>query len=83
MSKGKDLQALFLTSLCKNKIPVAIYLVSGIKLQGKIESFDAFILLLANGATLQMVYKHTISTIVPTEKISLEYKIIETENDKN
>jgi host factor-I protein len=54
--------------LRKERVPVAIYLVSGIKLQGQIESFDQFSVLLKNTVT-QMVYKHAISTVVPSRQI--------------
>ena len=64
MSKGHTLQDPFLNVLRKERIPVSIYLVSGIKLQGQIESFDQFVILLKN-AVSQMVYKHAISTVVP------------------
>ena len=71
MSKGQTLQEPFLNHLRKERIPVAIYLVNGIKLQGQIESFDQFVVLLKN-AVNQMVYKHAISTIVPTRPVKLE-----------
>lgn len=64
MAKGQSLQEPFLNVLRKEKIPVSIYLVNGIKLQGQIESFDQFVVLLKNSVS-QMVYKHAISTIVP------------------
>ncbi len=64
MSKGQTLQEPFLNELRKERIPVSIYLVNGIKLQGQIESFDQFVVLLKNTVS-QMVYKHAISTIVP------------------
>ena len=69
MTKGPTLQDPFLNSLRKEKVPVSIYLVNGIKLQGMIESFDQFVVLLRN-AVSQMVYKHAISTIVPARNIS-------------
>src|ERR1700690_3646278 len=69
MSKGPSLQDPFLNSLRKEKIPVSIYLVNGIKLQGVVESFDQFVVLLKNTVS-QMVYKHAISTIVPTRNVS-------------
>ena len=74
MSKGPLLQDPFLNTLRKEKIPVSIYLVNGIKLQGVVESFDQFVVLLRNTVS-QMVYKHAISTIVPSRNISnmLEY----------
>ncbi|MDT8397127.1 MAG: RNA chaperone Hfq [Pseudomonadales bacterium] len=68
MSKGHSLQDPFLNVLRKEKVPVAIYLVSGIKLQGQIESFDQFVIVLRNTVN-QMVYKHAISTVVPNRQI--------------
>ncbi len=70
MSKGHSLQDPFLNVLRKERIPVSIYLVSGIKLQGQIESFDQFVILLKN-AVNQMVYKHAISTVVPARSVKL------------
>lgn len=73
MSKGPSLQDPFLNSLRKEKIPVSIYLVNGIKLQGVIESFDQFVVLLKNTVS-QMVYKHAISTIVPARNVSSPFE---------
>ena len=70
MSKGQTLQDPFLNALRKERIPVSIYLVNGIKLQGQVESFDQFVVLLKNSVS-QMVYKHAISTIVPTRNVRL------------
>ena len=70
MSKGHTLQGPFLNLLRKERIPVSIYLVSGIKLQGQIESFDQFVILLRN-AVSQMVYKHAISTVVPARMVKI------------
>lgn len=70
MSKGHTLQEPFLNALRKERIPVSIYLVNGIKLQGQIESFDSFVVLLKNSVS-QMVYKHAISTIVPARPVRL------------
>ena len=70
MSKGHSLQDPFLNVLRKEKVPVAIYLVSGIKLQGQIESFDQFVIVLKNTVN-QMVYKHAISTVVPARQIGV------------
>ena len=64
MSKGHSLQDPFLNALRKERIPVSIFLVNGIKLQGQIESFDQYVVLLKN-AVSQMVYKHANSTVVP------------------
>ena len=69
--KGSLLQEPFLNELRKQKIPVAIYLINGIKLQGQIESFDRFVVQLKAGVT-QLVYKHAISTIVPARPVTLE-----------
>ena len=70
MSKGQSLQDPFLNTLRKEKIPVSIYLVNGIKLQGQVESFDQFAVLLKNSVS-QMVYKHAISTVVPSRSVKL------------
>lgn len=70
MSKGQSLQDPFLNVLRKEKVPVAIYLVSGIKLQGQIESFDQFVIVLKNTVN-QMVYKHAISTVVPSRPVRI------------
>jgi len=70
MSKGHTLQDPFLNVLRKERIPVSIYLVSGIKLQGQIESFDQFVIVLKN-AVNQMVYKHAISTVVPARTVRI------------
>lgn len=70
MSKGHSLQDPFLNALRKERIPVSIYLVNGIKLQGQVESFDQFVILLKNSIS-QLVYKHAISTIVPARNVKL------------
>ncbi len=70
MAKGQSLQEPFLNALRKERIPVSIYLVNGIKLQGQIESFDQFVVLLKNSVS-QMVYKHAISTVVPARNVNL------------
>jgi host factor-I protein len=69
-NKGQLLQDPFLNALRREHIPVSIYLVNGIKLQGQIESFDQYVVLLRNTVT-QMVYKHAISTIVPGRAVNL------------
>ncbi len=68
MAKGQSLQDPFLNALRKDRVPVSIYLVNGIKLQGQIESFDQFVVLLKNSVS-QMVYKHAISTVVPARNV--------------
>jgi host factor-I protein len=70
MSKGQSLQDPFLNALRKERIPVSIFLVNGIKLQGQIESFDQFVVLLKNNVS-QMIYKHAISTVVPARNVKL------------
>ncbi len=70
MSKGQSLQDPFLNALRRERVPVSIYLVNGIKLQGTVESFDQFVVLLRNTVS-QMVYKHAISTVVPSRNVRL------------
>jgi host factor-I protein len=70
MSKGQSLQDPFLNALRRERVPVSIYLVNGIKLQGVVESFDQFVVLLRNTVS-QMVYKHAISTIVPGRNVRM------------
>ena len=69
-NKGQLLQDPFLNLLRKEHVPVSIYLVNGIKLQGQIDSFDQFVVLLKNSVS-QMVYKHAISTVVPARNVRL------------
>ena len=71
MTKGQSLQEPFLNALRKERIPVSIYLVSGIKLQGEIESFDQFVILLRNTVS-QMIYKSAISTVVPARNVDID-----------
>ena len=73
-TKGQQLQDPFLNALRKEQVPVAIYLVNGIKLQGQIESFDQYVVLLKNSIT-QMVYKHAISTIVPARMVDIPLEV--------
>lgn len=68
--KGQVLQDPFLNLLRKEHVPVSVYLVNGIKLQGYIESFDPFVVLLRNTVS-QMIYKHAISTVVPSRDVRL------------
>jgi len=70
MARGQSLQDPFLNTLRKERVPVSIYLVNGIKLQGQIDSFDQFVVLLRNSVS-QMVYKHAISTVVPSRAVRL------------
>ena len=68
--KPQSLQDPFLNALRRERVPVSIYLVNGIKLQGTVESFDQFVVLLRNTVS-QMVYKHAISTVVPARNVRL------------
>ena len=77
MAKGHSLQEPFLNALRKERIPVSVYLVNGIKLQGQIESFDQFVVLLKNSVS-QMVYKHAISTVVPARAVNFHQESPET-----
>ncbi|MEI6706908.1 MAG: RNA chaperone Hfq [Methylococcales bacterium] len=72
MSKGQNLQDTFLNALRKEHTPVSIFLVNGIKLQGKVDSFDQYVIMLKNTVS-QMVYKHAISTIVPSKMVKLTH----------
>jgi len=69
--KGQTLQDPYLNALRKERVPVSIFLVNGIKLQGQIESFDQFVVLLKNTVS-QMIYKHAISTVVPSRAVKLQ-----------
>jgi host factor-I protein len=77
--KGQVLQDTYLGTLQKEKVPVSIYLVSGIKLQGQIDDFDQFVIILKNNVS-QMIYKHAISTVVPSRNITLKENNDESEN---
>jgi len=72
MAKGMALQEPFLNALRRDHIPVSIYLRNGIKLQGQIDSFDNFVVLLKNNVS-QLVYKHAISTIVPSRPVNIDF----------
>jgi len=71
-NRGTALQDPFLNVLRKERIPVSIFLVNGIKLQGQVESFDQFVVLLRNSVN-QMIYKHAISTIVPARPVRIPH----------
>jgi host factor-I protein len=82
MSKGQMLQEPYLNALRKEHVPVSIFLVNGIKLQGQIESFDQFVVLLKNNVS-QMVYKHAISTIVPARNVRVDHPhVVEEEEEE-
>ena len=71
MAKGQSLQDPYLNTLRKEQIPVSIYLVNGIKLQGQIEAFDQYVVLLRNTVN-QMIFKHAISTVQPSRNVDIE-----------
>ena len=70
-SSQSNLQDTFLNSVRKNRNPVTLFLVNGVKLQGVITWFDNFSVLLRREGTVQLVYKHAISTIMPSLPIDL------------
>jgi host factor-I protein len=69
--KSQNVQDVFLNHVRKNKLPVTIFLVNGVKLQGIISWFDNFSVLLRRDAHVQLVYKHAISTVMPAQTIQL------------
>ncbi len=71
--RGQALQDPYLNTLRKEHVPVSIFLVNGIKLQGQIESFDQFVVLLKNSVS-QMIYKHAISTVVPSRPVKFSFE---------
>jgi len=80
MSKGQSLQDPFLNAVRRERVPVSIFLVNGIKLQGTVESFDQFVILLkssvsqsAGNSVSQMVYKHAISTVLPVRNVHVRH----------
>ncbi len=76
--RGQALQDPYLNVLRKEHVPVSIFLVNGIKLQGQIESFDQFVVLLKNTVS-QMIYKHAISTVVPSRPVKFVFDMDEVE----
>lgn len=77
MKKLQGLQDPFLNNLRKERVPVSIFLVNGIKLQGQIEAFDQYVVVLKN-AVSQMIYKHAISTVVPSKAVRVP-TVVETD----
>lgn len=69
--RPQNIQDLFLNKLRKGKVPVTIFLSNGVKLQGNIGGFDNFSVLLRRGPQMQLVYKHTIATVVPAGPVNL------------
>jgi host factor-I protein len=68
--KGQNLQDMFLNTLRVERIPVSMFLVNGIRLQGHIQSFDQYVVMLSS-TVVQLVYKHAIATVVPSRDFNL------------
>ena len=71
MDKKQNLQDTFLNAVRKNKTPLTIFLVNGVKLQGVVTWFDNFCVLLRRDGQIQLVYKHAISTVMPGAPVQL------------
>jgi host factor-I protein len=69
--KTQNVQDVFLNHIRKNKVPVTIFLINGVKLQGVVSSFDNFSLLLRRDGHVQLVYKHAVSTVMPATVVRL------------
>ena len=82
MARNQIVQEPFLNMLRRDKVPVAVYLLSGIKLQGQIDWFDQFVVLLKS-TTTQMIFKHAISTIVPARNIDFLPKAFDGQDSAN
>lgn len=70
--KPQNVQDVFLNTVRKKRVPVTVFLSNGVKLQGNITSFDNFSVLLRRGPQVQLVYKHTIATVVPSAPVTLQ-----------
>jgi RNA chaperone Hfq len=70
--KAQNLQDTFLNAVRKQKVPVTVFLVNGVKLQGMVTWFDNFCLLLKRDGQAQLVYKHAISTVMPSGSVMLQ-----------
>jgi host factor-I protein len=75
MTKGTNLQNHFLELILRDGLPVSIFLVNGIKLQGQIEAFDDDVIILKNNNS-QMIYKHAVSTVAPAQLLALDKEIL-------
>jgi host factor-I protein len=71
---AQNIQDTFLNTVRKDKTPITIYLVSGVKLTGKIRSFDKYSVLLENNSQEQLIFKHAISTVVSTRSVLHEHR---------
>ncbi len=68
------LQEAFLNTARKRRVKVTIYLINGVKLQGRIRSFDLYTILIEDGRQQTLVYKHAITTLIPAEKMEIEFE---------
>ena len=72
MQKNNNLQEIFLTKARKQRIPLTIFLMNGFQLRGVVTGFDCFTVVLDTDGKQQIIYKHAISTIVPSHPVSLQ-----------
>ena len=68
------LQESFLNTARKTRVKITVYLINGVRIQGRIKSFDTFTILVEDGRQQTLVYKHAISTIVPSERLQIEFE---------
>jgi len=68
------LQEAFLNTARKRRVKVTIYLINGVRLQGRIRSFDLYTILMEHGRQQTLVYKHAITTIIPAERMEIEFE---------
>lgn len=71
MQKNNNLQEIFLTKLCRNRLKTTVFLVNGFQLRGVVSGFDAFTVVVISEGRQQVIYKHAISTIVPERPVDL------------
>ncbi|WP_448583512.1 RNA chaperone Hfq [Thermocrinis sp.] len=69
-----NLQESFLNTARKRRVKLTVYLINGVRIQGRVRSFDTFTILIEDGRQQTLVYKHAISTIVPSEKLQIEFE---------
>ena len=68
------LQESFLNTARKTRVKITVYLINGVRIQGRLKSFDTFTILVEDGRQQTLVYKHAISTIVPSERLQIEFE---------
>ncbi len=74
MNKAVNLQDMFLNVVRKERIQVVIYLTSGFQIKGTIKGFDNFIILVDSDSKQQLIYKHAVSTIIPSKNVNLHFE---------